>query len=258
MPEIPKRQPGAVASRGFSVSGSRYPKGASGDTIAKLRLGGAPTPRSRVARMTKRPTPNRCGQERRLRGRGSQEEMSKTEAGVTTSSATSTDAQPSWRPRWTFWATSGCRWRAYRHQERQAIFVGDLIDPTRPAPRSEDRQDDGRRRQPQMVLATTSSTRWPMRRSGPPVREVPAAARRSGERDGAKNEQQHAAFLKQVTGAERERYPEMVLDAAAVAGSRRLRVVHACWHPTRSPTSNTSSGESLHRVEPAGAGVHQD
>ena len=54
-------------SCGFSVGGSSYPKGASGDTIAKLRLGGAPTPRSRVARMTKRLAPILCGQERRLR-----------------------------------------------------------------------------------------------------------------------------------------------------------------------------------------------
>ena len=36
-------------------------KPASRDTVAKLRLGGAPTPRSWVARMTKRPAPHRCG-----------------------------------------------------------------------------------------------------------------------------------------------------------------------------------------------------
>ena len=34
---------------------------ASRDATAKLRLGGTPTPRSRVARMTKRPTPNGVG-----------------------------------------------------------------------------------------------------------------------------------------------------------------------------------------------------
>ena len=37
---------------------------ASRDTVAKLRLGGAPTPRSWVVRMTKRPPPHRCRQER--------------------------------------------------------------------------------------------------------------------------------------------------------------------------------------------------
>ena len=35
--------------------------GASGDAAAKLRLGGTPTPRSRVARMTKRLTPTGAG-----------------------------------------------------------------------------------------------------------------------------------------------------------------------------------------------------
>lgn len=43
------------------VSSLIYPGGASRDTVAKLRLGGAPTPRSWVARMTKRPAPTGAG-----------------------------------------------------------------------------------------------------------------------------------------------------------------------------------------------------
>lgn len=41
---------------------------ASRDTVAKLRLGGAPTPRSWVARMTKRPAPTGVGKSVPLSG----------------------------------------------------------------------------------------------------------------------------------------------------------------------------------------------
>ncbi len=54
---------------GLCVRPSTYTGLASRDTIAKLRLDGAPTPRSWVARMTKRPSTDRCWQER-LRRRG--------------------------------------------------------------------------------------------------------------------------------------------------------------------------------------------
>lgn len=65
---------GTVIGEPKLVGGLTYPKGASGDTIAKLRLDGAPTPRSRVARMTKRLAQDLCRQERRLRGEGLDEE----------------------------------------------------------------------------------------------------------------------------------------------------------------------------------------
>ena len=47
-----------------------YTDFASRDAVAKLRLDGTPTPRSRVARVTKRPTPTGVWQER-LRAGGS-------------------------------------------------------------------------------------------------------------------------------------------------------------------------------------------
>lgn len=43
------------------VGGLPYPWGASRDAVDKLRLDGAPTPRSWVARMTKRPVPTGAG-----------------------------------------------------------------------------------------------------------------------------------------------------------------------------------------------------
>jgi hypothetical protein len=45
------------------VVNPKYTDLASRDAVAKLRLDAAPTPRSRVARMTKRPVPTGAGQE---------------------------------------------------------------------------------------------------------------------------------------------------------------------------------------------------
>ena len=47
----------------------RYSDGASRDTVGKLRLGGAPTPSSWVARMTKRPAPTGAGKSASLGGK---------------------------------------------------------------------------------------------------------------------------------------------------------------------------------------------
>lgn len=121
---------------------------------------------------------------------------------------------------------------AYRHPERQAIFVGDLIDrgpeQLRVLQTVKAMVDAG---SAQMVLgnhefnALAYATEWPagsghyLRPHGDPTN--PTAV---------KNEQQHAAFLDQVTGADRDRYLKWFWTQPLWLDLGELRVVHACWH----------------------------
>ena len=96
----------------------------------------------------------------------------------------------------------------YRHRDRRAIFVGDLIDRgpdhVRVLQTVKAMVDGG---SAQMVLgnhefnALAYATEWPAG-SGKFLRPHDDP----GNETAAKNEQQHAEFLEQVTGAERERY----------------------------------------------------
>ncbi|CRZ16233.1 metallophosphoesterase [Mycolicibacterium neworleansense] len=114
----------------------------------------------------------------------------------------------------------------YRHPERQAIFVGDLID-------RGDEQLQALQIVKDMVEAGSAKivmgnhefnalaydTEWPVG-SGQYLRP------RS-----AKNAKQHAAFLAQVTGADRRRYLDWFTTIPLWLDLGGLRVVHACWHP---------------------------
>ena len=130
---------------------------------------------------------------------------------------------------------------AYRHHDRRAIFVGDLID-----------------RGPDQLRVCRPSRRWstpaaPDGAGQPRVQRVglcDGVARGSGKylrphddpgnETAAKNEQQHAEFLEQVTGADRERpkwfwTQPLWLDLGGCGWCTR------CWHADRSPTSKASS-----------------
>ena len=62
--EEPGRQVDSLAESEPDLCGLHTLKLLHEIAVAKLRLDGTPTPRSRVARMTKRPTPTGVGQER--------------------------------------------------------------------------------------------------------------------------------------------------------------------------------------------------
>ena len=120
----------------------------------------------------------------------------------------------------------------YRHPERAAVFVGDLID------RGPDQLrvlqivkamvDAGSAR---MVLgnhefnALAYATEWPAG-SGKYLRP-------HDDPDhpwSAKNEKQHAEFLRQVTGDARAEYLAWLQTQPLWLDLGGIRVVHACWH----------------------------
>ncbi|WP_395307531.1 metallophosphoesterase [Mycobacterium sp. AMU20-3851] len=121
---------------------------------------------------------------------------------------------------------------AYRHPRRKAIFVGDLIDrgpgQLRVLQTVKAMVDAGSAR---MVLgnhefnAMAYATEWPggsgkfLRANGDP--DDPWSA---------KNEHQHAEFLRQVTGAARAEYLAWFWTQPLWLDLGDIRVVHACWH----------------------------
>ena len=73
----------------------------------------------------------------------------------------------------------------------------------------------------------------------------------------AKNERQHADFLEQVTGDDREYYLEWFWTLPLWLDLGDLRVVHACWHPESIAVAERELGrQPLHRSGSAGAGLH--
>ncbi|MGA5541253.1 metallophosphoesterase [Mycobacterium sp. NPDC051198] len=121
----------------------------------------------------------------------------------------------------------------YRHPERQAIFVGDLIDrgdeQLQVLQTAKDMVDAGSAR---IVMgnhefnALAYDTEWPVG-SGKFLR----AHDDPDSPWSAKNTKQHAAFLAQVTGADRRRYLDWFATIPLWLDLGDLRVVHACWHP---------------------------
>lgn len=121
---------------------------------------------------------------------------------------------------------------AYRHPDRTAIFVGDLIDrgpaQLRVLQIVKAMVDGGSAR---MVLgnhefnALAYATEWPagsgkyLRPHDDPDNPV-----------GAKNEKQHAEFLEQVTGEARADYLAWFRTQPLWLDLGGIRVVHACWH----------------------------
>ncbi|WP_135452772.1 metallophosphoesterase [Mycobacterium sp. DL99] len=120
----------------------------------------------------------------------------------------------------------------YRHPDRQAIFVGDLIDrgteQLQVLQIAKDMVDYG---SAQIVMgnhefnALGYDTEWP-----------PGSGKYLRAHDdpdspwSAKNTRQHAAFLEQVTGADRRRYLDWFKTIPLWLDLGALRVVHACWH----------------------------
>jgi hypothetical protein len=133
---------------------------------------------------------------------------------------------------------------AFRHPQRQAIFVGDLID-----------------RGPEQlrVLATVKA----MVDAGSAqivmgnhefnavayATEYPAGSGHYLRPHNEKNNHQHQSFLEQVTGAERTTYIEWFKTLPLWLDLGDLRVIHACWHEdsiavaTRELGSNRFSSE---------------
>lgn len=121
----------------------------------------------------------------------------------------------------------------YRHPERQVIFVGDLIDrgdeQLRVLEIAKDMVDAGSAR---IVMgnhefnALAYDTEWPLG-SGKYLR----AHDDPDNPWSAKNTKQHAAFLAQVTGADRRRFLYWFATIPLWLDLGGLRVVHACWHP---------------------------
>lgn len=113
----------------------------------------------------------------------------------------------------------------YRHPDRQAVFVGDLID-------RGDEQLQVLRIVKSMVDAGSAKivmgnhefnalaydTEWPPG-SGTFLR-----------RNTEKNTNQHQAFLDQVTGEDRRRYLKWFTTIPMWLDLGGVRVIHACWH----------------------------
>lgn len=120
----------------------------------------------------------------------------------------------------------------HRHPSRTAIFVGDLIDrgpdQLRVLQTVKAMVDSGSAR---MVLgnhefnALAYATEWP-RGSGKYLRPHDDP----GHPWSAKNEKQHAEFLRQVAGEARADYLAWFRTQPLWLDLGEIRVVHACWH----------------------------
>lgn len=120
----------------------------------------------------------------------------------------------------------------YRHPDRTAVFVGDLIDRGPEQLRvlqTVKAMVDAR--SAQMVLgnhefnAMAYATEWP-NGSGKYLRPHDDPSNPTA----AKNEKQHEAFLDQVTGENRAHYLAWFWTQPLWLDLGGLRVVHACWH----------------------------
>lgn len=144
---------------------------------------------------------------------------------------------------------------AYRHPDRTAIFVGDLIDrgpaQLRVLQIVKAMVDTGGAR---MVLgnhefnALAYATEWPAG-SGEYLRP------RS-----AKNESQHSEFLRQVTGEERAEYLAWFRTQPLWLDLGGIRVVHACWHEASMAElgdDRISTDEQLVRASTKGDPVYE-
>lgn len=155
---------------------------------------------------------------------------------------------------------------AYRHPSRTAVFVGDLIDrgpdQLRVLQAVKAMVDAGSAR---MVLgnhefnALAYATEWP-RGSGKYLRP-------HDDPDhpwSAKNENQHAEFLRQVTGEARAEYLAWFRTQPLWLDLGEIRVVHACWHAESIAVLTEALGgdrivsdERLHRASAKGDPVYE-
>lgn len=115
---------------------------------------------------------------------------------------------------------------AYRHPERTAVFVGDLID-------RGDEQLEVLRLVKAMVDACSAkivmgnhefnAIAWATEHpeTGEPLRE-----------HSPDNYRQHAAFVEQLSGVDQAYYIDWFKNLPLWLDLDGIRVVHACWHPT--------------------------
>jgi hypothetical protein len=114
---------------------------------------------------------------------------------------------------------------AYWHPERQAIYVGDLID-----------RGSEQLRVLEIVTRMVDSGSAQIVMGNHEFNAIAFAIQRpdgSGEflrRHSDKNTKQHQSFLDQVTGPTRERYLQWFKTIPLWLDLGGLRVIHACWH----------------------------
>jgi hypothetical protein len=114
---------------------------------------------------------------------------------------------------------------AYRHPERKAIFVGDLIDRGPEQLRVLEvvkRMVDGGSAQIVMGNHEFNAIAYSI--------EHPAGSGDFLRKHTDKNRAQHQAFLDQVTGDERAHYLEWFKTLPLWLDLGEIRVIHACWH----------------------------
>jgi hypothetical protein len=114
---------------------------------------------------------------------------------------------------------------AYRHQERQAIFVGDLID-----------RGPDQLRVLEIVKAMVDAGSAQIVMGNHEFNaiayntEYPVGSGQFLRPHNAKNNHQHQSFLDQVTGAQRAEYIDWFKTLPMWLDLGDLRVIHACWH----------------------------
>lgn len=106
---------------------------------------------------------------------------------------------------------------SYRHPERTAVFVGDLID-----------RGDGQLEVLQTVKAMVDAGAAKIVMGN---HEFNAVAYARGLREHSeKNTKQHKAFLEQLTESEQRHYVDWFTTLPLWLDLGAIRVVHACWH----------------------------
>lgn len=135
--------------------------------------------------------------------------------------------------------------REYRHPDRQAVFVGDLID-----------RGDGQLRVLQVVkdMVDTGSAHIVMGNHEFNAldyhREHPTGSGKYLRPWSEKNTKQHKAFLDQVTGEDRRRYLDWFATLPLWLDLDGLRVVHACWHEESMKVVQQHCGTSAPFTDP--------
>ena len=140
----------------------------------------------------------------------------------------------------------------YRHTDRQAVFVGDLIDrgpdQLRVLQTVKDMVDAG---SAQIVMGNHEFNAIAYATESP---SAPGTYLRPHDDPdnplSQKNENQHREFLEQVTGTERDRYVDWFWTLPLWVDLGGIRVVHACWHaPSIDLAARELGGARLSTVE---------
>lgn len=134
---------------------------------------------------------------------------------------------------------------AYRHTDRRAVFVGDLID-----------RGPEQLRVLEIVKAMVDSGSARIVMGNHEFNAIAYATEdpgRPGEHrrpHSEKNKAQHRAFLEQLTEAQRTYYTDWFMTLPLWLELDGVRVVHACWHePSREVVRAALGGERFTTVE---------